>query len=144
MKNCTKCKTDKPLTEFSPRGDNKAKLNAWCKICLNSHNKVRYSKNPERKALFKKHRAIQKANIEQKLFDYLSSHPCVQCGESNILTLQFDHLHSKDFELSKNVMRRGWDSISKEIEKCQILCANCHSIKSAAQSNSWKLKWLAR
>lgn len=66
--------------------------------------------------------------------EYLGTHPCVECGERRIPCLQFDHLRDK-VETIANAVSRGWSvkRIEAEITKCQVLCANCHAVKTAAQ-----------
>lgn len=141
MKFCNKCKTSKPLTEFHKRKDGHQ---PWCKICKKSHDHQTYKTRPERQAALKQSIEKQRSIAEQFIVEYLQSHPC-PCGEANILTLQFDHLRDKEFEISMALIKGyALSKLKSEIEKCQVLCANCHSIKSASQLNSWKLKWLAR
>ncbi len=71
-----------------------------------------------------------------RLYKYLESHPCVQCGETDPIVLEFDHIHqsSKTIAIS-NAVCNGWSwrRIVTEIEKCQVLCANCHRRKTAIQ-----------
>ena len=42
--------------------------------------------------------------------------------------LSFHHLNpkEKDFDLSSRGLTRSWERIKKEIDKCVLLCANCH------------------
>lgn len=56
---------------------------------------------------------------------------CVNCGyNGHLAALEFHHLNpkEKDFTIGK-MMNRKWDSIVKEIDKCIILCSNCHRIE---------------
>ena len=50
----------------------------------------------------------------------------MDCGESDPLVLEFDHLRDKSFAISRGWADRGWESILREIEKCEVVCANCH------------------
>lgn len=52
---------------------------------------------------------------------------CEKCGENNFYKLNFHHKNSDDkkFNLSK-IRENRWSVIEKEIEKCQLLCYNCH------------------
>lgn len=145
MKTCTKCKVEKELTCFSKRGDNKDKYQSWCKTCSYSHVNSTYKSKPHRKQQLKAWTKIYQEKAETFVYNFLKNNPCSQCGETNILTLQFDHLRDKKFEIGIAVTQ-GYSlkSIEQEISKCQVLCANCHSIKTAHQLNNWKLKWLAR
>jgi hypothetical protein len=57
---------------------------------------------------------------------------CADCGQRHPATLHFHHLNSEDklFNIGEAV-RKGFgpDKIKKEIEKCIVLCANCHAIR---------------
>ena len=60
---------------------------------------------------------------------YLMSHPCVDCGQLDVRCLQFDHVRGvKEFTVTQHC-DYSWERLSKEIEKCDIRCANCHSIR---------------
>jgi hypothetical protein len=57
---------------------------------------------------------------------------CIDCGQRHPATLHFHHLNSgdKDFDISYAVNSGvSIDRIKKEIEKCIVLCANCHAIR---------------
>jgi hypothetical protein len=53
----------------------------------------------------------------------------LRCGESHPATLDFHHRdpNEKDFLLS-SAARNGWgkERILREIEKCDVICSNCH------------------
>ena len=54
---------------------------------------------------------------------------CLLCGyERCNAALEFHHLNrrTKAFGLSRKGIIRSWDSIMKEIDKCVLICANCH------------------
>ena len=74
----------------------------------------------------------RKAAIYQYVQNMKSQLYCVDCGERHPATLQFHHLNSEDkvFNIS-DAARRGTslDRINKEIQKCIVLCANCHLIR---------------
>jgi hypothetical protein len=59
----------------------------------------------------------------------------MDCGESDIVVLQFDHVSSdKTANVSKLVGQGyGWSTIEKEIQKCEVVCANCHARRTAQQ-----------
>jgi len=51
---------------------------------------------------------------------------CILCGYNRCLrAMHFHHLnsHEKEFDLSQMLY---WDEIEKELEKCVLLCSNCH------------------
>ena len=68
--------------------------------------------------------------------------PCVKCGETEPILLDFDHIDDK------NGLVTEMDCISKleeEIKLCQILCVRCHRLKTQKKNNSFKYqKYLER
>ena len=52
---------------------------------------------------------------------------CEQCGTDNIFHLSFHHKNEddKEFKMSQNFEKK-WDDIVKEVNKCILLCMNCH------------------
>lgn len=85
-----------------------------------------YYRNKERaKASIK----TRKKSIADWYADFKSTLKCNRCPESHPAVLDFHHLdpNQKDFNLSQAVTN-GYSSkrILEEIEKCEILCSNCH------------------
>ena len=83
----------------------------------------------------------KRGELKIKVIDYLTTHPCVMCGESDPVVLQFDHIDpsQKICSVSKMINDcRSWEQINNEITKCQVLCANCHLRKTNKQLNFWK------
>lgn len=81
---------------------------------------------------------IRRRAIVQSVVDYLKLHPCEECGESRIPCLQFDHLdQSNKYSPVSNLIKNAYSliKIMEEIEKCRVLCANCHAIHTAKQCN---------
>jgi hypothetical protein len=83
-------------------------------------------------------RAKRPIRRRNRLFvrDHLSSHPCVDCGESDPVVLDFDHI---DCTAKKKAVSRmvsdcySLGDIRREISKCEVRCANCHRRRTAAQ-----------
>lgn len=75
----------------------------------------------------------------QFIWDYFSEHPCVVCGETDPVVLEFDHIDQTT--KSGNISEMKWGSLAtlqKEIEKCRVLCANCHRRHTAVQLGWYK------
>jgi len=60
------------------------------------------------------------------VYAYLREHPCELCGEDNPVVLDFDHLRDKLRDVTRIAAFGGWSDLLAEIEKCRVLCANCH------------------
>ena len=68
-------------------------------------------------------------NVKTKLWVmwYLLDHPCVDCGESNPIVLEFDHVRGeKTADISTLKSKGKLAAIKREIPKCEVRCANCH------------------
>lgn len=63
----------------------------------------------------------------QKGIDILGG-KCSNCDEADCEVLQFHHKNpaEKEFTLSANWANKDWDKLEKEINKCELLCSNCH------------------
>lgn len=85
----------------------------------------------------KEMQARHRARNHSRVMAYLDEHPCTDCGESDPVVLDFDHLpgHVKRFTISRAVgaSTRSWTSILAEIAKCEVVCANCHRRRTAAR-----------
>ena len=141
MKKCTKCLEEKDENYFS---SSKKGLHPWCKTCHSSYSKARYV-NSGGKVLRrqKEQEANRKLEIERKVIEYLKANPCIDCGETDLLTLDFDHNRDKESNVATLIWHvASWDRIEDEIKKCDVRCYNCHRKKTARQLNSWKLKFL--
>lgn len=81
-------------------------------------------KNKEDRKQFDARRAT-----ERKLFfsRYLREHPCVDCGESNLCVLEFDHVRGEKLFNVRGHTSKNLHQIEEEIKKCDVRCANCHS-----------------
>ena len=66
--------------------------------------------------------------------DYKTAVGCVDCGfNSHPAALQFDHCVGSDkkFNIGEKVGSRSMDAIWEEVAKCDVVCANCHAIRTA-------------
>lgn len=94
---------------------------------IRTYQKDWYQKNKEKKLVTVYRRREQIWEFYTQLKETLA---CTRCGENHPATLQFHHCdpHQKAFNLSAAV-RQGYsiETIKKEMAKCIVLCANCHT-----------------
>jgi hypothetical protein len=133
---CTKCQCLKNLDLFPAKKKSKDGHAPWCRDCFRANWRKRYYERHE-DYRDKHNRSRNKIRLEnaRKVFEYLSRNACINCGESDPVVLEFDHRdrNEKIESISNLISNSSWERIKSEIEKCDVLCANCHRRKTAAQ-----------
>jgi hypothetical protein len=87
---------------------------------------------------------ISKENARQKarefIATYLSAHPCIDCGETDPVVLTFDHVRDQKHDNISDMVRNGLsiEAIRTEIEKTEVACFNCHTIRTQKRSESYR------
>jgi hypothetical protein len=93
------------------------------------YNKGWYRRHKKR--LLEKRRQ-RNEKLRQWLRQYKSKLVCMECGESHPACLQFHHRDrvGKSFNIGSIIGRTdiSLQRILKEIDKCDVLCGNCHAI----------------
>lgn len=86
---------------------------------------------------------IRRQRAKQAAVDMLGG-KCSRCGWSgNIVALQFHHVRGKDFAIS-SVAHKSWALIKAELKKCELLCANCHTVEHSDRASEAFLNEVAR
>lgn len=110
-----------------------------CRPCRKAYNAEYYQRNKDRHNPGRINRRKQMASqASQYMIDYLRQHPCTDCGEADVVVLEFDHLRDKKYNIS-DLIRRGYpiETLQAEIEKCEVVCANDHRRRTARRGN-WR------
>jgi len=75
-----------------------------------------------------------KQQYKKKLADIKTASGCVDCGENNHIVLDFDHLRDKKYNVSRMIHDGfSWKAIMNEIKKSEVVCANCHRVRTYAR-----------
>lgn len=125
MKQCSKCGVLKSLDKFNKRSRSKDGFQQHCKECHKQLNIAHYATN---KSLY-----ISRARASIKdlkpLVEDKKKQGCVDCGEKRHWVLDFHHTNPKEKDMNVSaLLRRGSkDRIVQEIDKCVVLCRNCHA-----------------
>jgi hypothetical protein len=134
LKLCSLCEIEKNSSGFNKKAN--GSLQGYCKDCNKKYHKDHYDRN---KVSYKK----KAKDYKQKLIDTvtgLKNKPCTDCG---IVypphVMDFDHLEGvlKIANVSRMTRELGFslDTIEKEIEKCELVCANCHRDRTFRRRN---------
>ena len=142
-KRCSMCHEWKPLSDFHRNRRRRDGLQTACKPCNIARNQRWYRENPDvRSRRMDEQERTARQRRQRAIWAYLCGHPCVDCGESDPLVLEFDHLRDKVAKISKMAnMKRPWSVILAEIAKCEVVCANCHRRRTLARINSYRHQW---
>jgi hypothetical protein len=159
---CRGCGHEKSVEFFSFRSKAKGTRASRCKTCVSAYvaknrkrlspdkrsvvNKAYYERRgrqkckelpPHKKEANRKRTRLRNRALRDKkrrrLFAEYSKRCCVDCGETDPLKLQFDHVRGKKIAAVSDLVRRlaSWDKIESEIAKCEVRCASCHQRKTA-------------
>ena len=133
LRTCGGCGLSKSLDDFAWRRRKRLQRDNMCRQCRSDYGKAHYEAN---KARYIRNAArLKKATKLERtwyLLDYFETHPCADCGESDPVVLDFDHLRDKKFNVCKGYEEKAWDSVLEEIKKCEVVCSNCHRVRTAA------------
>lgn len=128
QKCCSKCVTTKPLDSFHKNPAGKLGRDSYCKPCRLVYQRSNYKDS--------------RMDLKEAVFNHLSNNPCVDCGETDVLKLEFDHQARKEFNLGKMTVgrRKSLDTVLQEIAKCLVRCGSCHKAKTHKDNRSWKYR----
>lgn len=107
---CSKCKNDKPNSEFWKRNNRDYQLHSMCKDCN------------------LKDRLSRQRDFKQQCVDYKGGE-CQCCGYNNCNhALDFHHIDpkTKSFGIAKQRRTKVNKKILEELDKCVLVCSNCH------------------
>jgi hypothetical protein len=124
---CSKCGSLKPAASFGWRNKAKGKRQSVCRACVAAYHRQHYERN-KRRYIGKAARSRRRAALERTayLIEFFKAHPCVDCGERDPVVLEFDHLRDKAFVIGSALADKRWQDILAEIDKCEVVCVNCH------------------
>lgn len=142
-KYCGRCRATKPTEQFGVKNREKGWLQPWCRDCERVYKAAWYSRHrTEHIEHVRIQRLATKEANRMRVLAYLMDHPCVDCGQTNLVVLDFDHLRDKRWNVTYMVSAGfPWSTIETEIARCQVLCANCHRIKTARERGFYDQKF---
>ena len=125
MKTCPKCKKEKEYSDYSKNKNRIDGLQRLCKSCVAEQTKKSYNKNPQ---AYKNR--IKKQNEKCSLYidHYKAEKGCIKCKEKRYWVLDFHHVdpNEKKFNIGDIKKLGVFNKIKNEIDKCIVLCKNCH------------------
>jgi hypothetical protein len=81
------------------------------------------NRNSRRRAYELRSRKKNRAFLQE----YLKTHHCVDCGEADLIVLEFDHVRGVKKACVRQMARDcAMESLVREVRKCEVRCSNCH------------------
>lgn len=125
---CPRCERDD--VEFGVRASGRRQ--AYCVECTKEYGREWHQKNKEKR--IPKLRQQKKQRLDDtrnQVYDFMGEVGCADCGNKDLRVLEFDHILEKVDNVSAMIAHgRPWDVIQDEMKKCEIVCANCHKIRT--------------
>ena len=140
VKRCARCGETKPLVEFHINRTRRDGLQTYCKPCRAvidhaSYERIRGTRVPSRE--WERGRA-------EWLLSLKRGRPCTDCGRVfPPEVMQWDHLPGllKLGNISTDLRKRSREQVIQEIAKCELVCTNCHTIRTFARAGwgNWSI-----
>lgn len=138
MKTCNSCAFPKHLDEFGSNKNEPDGKQKYCKVCSRLKDKKHYKGSSLRRFKIRERNQDSRKRHQQLVIDYLSAHPCIDCGEDDIICLDFDHVNGVKRCNVAEMITWGEEAINAEIAKCVVRCANCHRRKTSRECGWFK------
>lgn len=133
---CSVCGVVQPVTAFAFKNKARGMRHARCRLCQKDYAQQHYKQNAES---YRDRACVTTPQYIDRNQTYIRSlkeqHPCTDCGvRFPHYVMDFDHTHGTKVANVSVLARRGasLERISAEIDKCELVCANCH------RARTWK------
>lgn len=132
VRTCAKCGESKPAGEFHRSRTGQF---TYCAACRRAYDRRYYAERGRsaRLARVRAWRAAQRAWMDS----LKEGRACADCGETfPTCAMHWDHLpgHAKFADISVMVTRFSRAMILDELAKCELVCANCHVLRTVARA----------
>jgi hypothetical protein len=138
---CARCHGEMPIEAFPIKDKARGTRTSYCVPCRSEYGKEHYRRNtryyrakagPARE----RSRGANNAIVDA----FLRTHPCIDCGETDPIVLDFDHVDPKlkTGNVGHLQHSNGEERLQAEMNKCVVRCANCHRRKTAQQFGWWR------
>ncbi|MFG2913354.1 hypothetical protein ACGF0D_10745 [Kitasatospora sp. NPDC048298] len=134
MKTCKHCGKEKELRDFRKDAKAASGRGATCNRCTANREQQRYHQNGGREK--RRSRRKELASERRAQIEKLKDVPCADCGHRfPPVCMDFDHVSGEKLDSVSEMFHRArsWEAIEMEIAKCEVVCSNCHRIRTATR-----------
>lgn len=128
MKYCNGCKEEKSLSDFNFKNKEKGTYGSYCRQCCHLYTRKHYVENKK----YYKDKAGRARERKKGYIRTKKERPCMDCGGIfPYYVMDFDHrdMGTKVKEMNK-MYNESWEAIAEELKKCDVVCANCHRMRT--------------
>lgn len=129
------------MTEFNYRRIQDGWRRDDCKDCYNEKRRSTYrSLSGEEKLKKQRHNTQNRERAIAVIGKYLTGRSCVDCGETDPIVFEFDHVRGEKFRNVSAMTSAAFSEarLLEEVEKCDVVCANCHKRRTVKRQGSWR------
>ena len=129
---CARCLEWKAASEFH---NSRTGQFSYCRDCRNTYDREYYAERGKAARLSRRRAAIDAAR--EWMNSLKAGVPCADCGEIfPAFVMHWDHLpeFEKVSEISSMIGYRKRDAIVEEMKKCELVCANCHVMRTVRRA----------
>jgi len=130
LKTCIKCLEEKEESLFSFADKKVGRRVRQCKACIAKLTAAHFQKH---KAAYNDSKKRTRVRALEALREYKEKRPCADCGRFfPHYVLDFDHIdRTQKADNVSNFLRNGsGQGMWEEIEKCELVCSNCHRVRT--------------
>lgn len=134
---CARCGNWKPTEAFH---DSRTGQFSYCRECRNAYDRAYYAERGRAARLARRRAA--RAAARAWMASLKDGVPCADCGETfPVYVMHWDHLpgFEKVDEVSSMVGHRTRAAILEELKKCELVCANCHVLRTISHERRPRL-----
>ena len=139
---CSKCHVEKPgisFATFKTRTGEK-RQRGICKVCRGLRAKENFEHLQEWRRKYneatktkRQLRGMERRRVAKEFVDALKNAPCADCGNVfHPVAMDFDHVGDDKVMGVSTLVGSAYnlDLIREEIAKCELVCANCHRVRT--------------
>lgn len=129
MKKCYTCQKEKSLIEFNKNKSRKDGINSICRECSRQRSKLYYTdhKDAHKKTVYGyKKRYV--TELRKWVSTEIKKGGCCICDEKESICLDLHHVNSEEKTgwIHKLISDNSRTRLVEELNKCAVVCSNCH------------------
>lgn len=127
---CNDCLQTKALTDFASDIRNPTGYNVRCRACQSTRSKKHYADNQR---VYYERNLRRKLQLREEVQALKESAPCIDCQKYwPYYVMHYDHITDNKVDGVSRLIgtNRSRESVMAEIAKCELVCGNCHAVRT--------------